>query len=165
MMDLAILGLLADGPRHGYQVRRRLHELGFRRISFGSLYPAIRRLEARGLISAVRSSGRRKEYRITEDGTAAFENMLGAEVDDGDERQFRMRLAFFAHLDPGRRIAVLEDRRSVLTDRLVELRKTRKVMTPEDPYPLALVERSVTTTEGEISWLGGLIAGERSSGR
>lgn len=165
MMDLAILGLLADGPHHGYQVRRRLLDLGFRRISFGSLYPAIRRLEARGLISAVRPSGRRKEYRITSEGTVAFEGLLAAEVDDGDERQFRMRLAFFAHLDPQRRIGVLEDRRALLTDRLAELRRTRRRMTADDPYPLALVERSVATTESEIAWLDGLVAGERSSSR
>jgi len=162
MMDLAVLGLLSEGPHHGYQVRRRLQELGFRRISFGSLYPAIRRLEARGLISAVRTTGRRKEYRLTEDGRRAFDELLDATVDDGDERQFRMRLAFFGHVEPPRRIRILEERRSLLTGRLAELRRTRRRLPIDDTYPLALVERSIATTESEIAWLDGLVAGERS---
>ena len=47
MLDLAILGLLQDQELHGYEIRRRLRdELGlFANISFGSLYPALNRLE------------------------------------------------------------------------------------------------------------------------
>ncbi len=162
MMDLAVLGLLHEGPLHGYQVRRRLHELGFRRVSFGSLYPAIRRLEGRGWIAARRGNGRRKEYGLTEEGRRAFEELLDAGVDDGDERRFRIRLAFFAHLEPHRRIAVLEERRAVLTDRLAELRRNRRRSTPADRYTVALMERSVATTESEIAWLDGLVAAERA---
>jgi DNA-binding PadR family transcriptional regulator len=52
MLELAILGLLADQPRHGYELRKRLSEtLGpLWGISFGSLYPALRRLERAGAI-------------------------------------------------------------------------------------------------------------------
>ncbi len=47
MLDLAILGLLQEQELHGYEIRRRLRdELGlFANISFGSLYPALNRLE------------------------------------------------------------------------------------------------------------------------
>ena len=163
MLDLAVLGLLREGPHHGYQVRRRLQDLGFRRFSFGSLYPALKRLETRGYIEAVRSSGgRRKAYRLTRDGADAFGELLEAEVEDGDERQFRIRLAFFGHLQPVQRLRILEERRAGLVERLAELRRTRRRMTPEDPYPLTLVERSIATTESEIAWLDGLAAGERS---
>lgn len=48
MLDLAILGLLQEGDLHGYEIRRRLRDsLGLMaNISFGSLYPALARLEA-----------------------------------------------------------------------------------------------------------------------
>ena len=47
MLDLAILGLLSEGDLHGYEIRRRLREhLGLlANVSFGSIYPALTRLE------------------------------------------------------------------------------------------------------------------------
>lgn len=47
MLELAILGLLEEeGPLHGYELRKRLStDLGLWLVSFGSLYPALARLE------------------------------------------------------------------------------------------------------------------------
>ena len=57
MLELAILGLLEDEGQelHGYEIRRRLRdELGlFSNVSFGSLYPALSRLERSGAVQAV----------------------------------------------------------------------------------------------------------------
>ena len=52
MLELAILGLLQEQELHGYEIRRRLRdELGlFANISFGSLYPALSRLETGGAV-------------------------------------------------------------------------------------------------------------------
>jgi DNA-binding PadR family transcriptional regulator len=54
MLELAILGLLEGGEMHGYEIRRRLRdELGvFSNVSFGSLYPALSRLERAGAVEA-----------------------------------------------------------------------------------------------------------------
>jgi DNA-binding PadR family transcriptional regulator len=54
-LELAVLGLLAEQPLHGYELKKRLSEtlgplLG---ISFGSLYPALRRLERTASIEEV----------------------------------------------------------------------------------------------------------------
>ena len=54
-LHVAVLGLLQESPLHGYELRKRLDLLiGAlrRRISFGSLYPALRALEADGLADA-----------------------------------------------------------------------------------------------------------------
>lgn len=54
MLDLALLGLLADGPLHGYELQKRLAALpGVGGVSFGSLYPALRRLARAGYITSV----------------------------------------------------------------------------------------------------------------
>jgi DNA-binding PadR family transcriptional regulator len=52
MLDLAILGLLEDRELHGYEIRRQLRDgLGLlANVSFGSLYPALARLEAGGAV-------------------------------------------------------------------------------------------------------------------
>lgn len=55
MIDIAILGLLKDQDLHGYELRKRLEELPGARptVSFGSLYPALGRLERAGFVKAV----------------------------------------------------------------------------------------------------------------
>ena len=65
MLELAVLGLLSEQPLHGYELKKRLSEtLGpLWGISFGSLYPALRRLERSGAIRG-RRAGRRPARRI-----------------------------------------------------------------------------------------------------
>src|SRR5215475_5877659 len=55
VLELAILGLLKEQPLHGYELKKRLGEtLGsLWGISYGSLYPALRRLEHDGSIEIV----------------------------------------------------------------------------------------------------------------
>jgi len=55
VLELAVLGLLKEQPRHGYELKKRLGEsLGFLwGVSYGSLYPALRRLEREGAIESV----------------------------------------------------------------------------------------------------------------
>jgi DNA-binding PadR family transcriptional regulator len=52
MLDLAILGLLEERDLHGYEIRRQLREnLGLlANVSFGSIYPALTRLEKAGAV-------------------------------------------------------------------------------------------------------------------
>jgi len=55
VLELAILGLLKEKDRHGYELKTALTEtLGpFSRVSFGSLYPALARLESAGAVRAL----------------------------------------------------------------------------------------------------------------
>jgi DNA-binding PadR family transcriptional regulator len=55
VLELAILGVLKEQELHGYELKKRLTDaLGaFSSVSFGSLYPALARLEAAGAVRAV----------------------------------------------------------------------------------------------------------------
>jgi len=55
VLDIAILGLLMDRDHHGYEIRSRLRDrLGvWANVSFGSIYPALARLERHGFVEAV----------------------------------------------------------------------------------------------------------------
>ena len=55
MLDIAILGLLMERDHHGYEIRTQLRDrLGFgANVSFGSIYPALARLERHGEVVAV----------------------------------------------------------------------------------------------------------------
>jgi DNA-binding PadR family transcriptional regulator len=58
VLDLAILGLLEERELHGYEIRRRLREhLGLlANVSFGSIYPALSRLEAAGAVEVIQEA-------------------------------------------------------------------------------------------------------------
>ena len=58
MLDMAILGLLEDRDLHGYEIRRQLRDnLGIlANVSFGSIYPALTRLEKAGAVVATDGS-------------------------------------------------------------------------------------------------------------
>jgi len=55
VLELAILGLVSEQPLHGYELKKRLGEtLGILwGVSYGSLYPALKRLEKQGAIEIV----------------------------------------------------------------------------------------------------------------
>jgi DNA-binding PadR family transcriptional regulator len=166
VLDFAILGLLREEPRHGYELKRALGDLGFWQVSFGSLYPALRRLEKGGFIEATQGDGRRKAYRVTETGRDRLAKLL-ADAGDGSDREFQLHLAFLGYLEPQRRRGVLEARRLALQERLHGARRSfllaRNSARKPDRYRMALMERRVRSTEADIAWLDELIAGERGA--
>lgn len=166
MLDFAILGLLMERPRHGYELRRALAELGFWKVSFGSLYPAIRRLEKREAIEATKMSGRRKAYQVTEGGQEVFDLLLRSDPDANEtDRAFQVRLAFLRHLPPDRRIQVMDRRRRGLSTQLKTAREilvaARSATKNKDRYRIALMEHAMHSTEADVAWLDGLVAAER----
>jgi transcriptional regulator len=81
-LDVLLLKTLSRGPLHGYGVSRWLREVtddAFQ-VDEGALYPALRRLERKGLIESewgVTDSGREaKFYRLTAEGRAELESEL-----------------------------------------------------------------------------------------
>jgi PadR family transcriptional regulator len=83
-LDLLILKTVAMGPRHGWAISERLHQISSATLSIrqGSLYPALHRLERRGSIKArwgVSDNNRRaKYYELTKAGRAQLEMEMSA---------------------------------------------------------------------------------------
>jgi PadR family transcriptional regulator, regulatory protein PadR len=78
-LDLLILRAIAAGPLHGYAIAQRLELIsrGVVQVPEGSLYPALHRLENRGLLGAdwkKTETGREaKFYRLTRKGEKQLE--------------------------------------------------------------------------------------------
>ena len=170
LLEFAVLGLLHEGPTHGYELRRRLNTaLGpFRALSYGTLYPALRGLLERGLIAEAAdpmASGRRKRvvYELTAAGKEHFSELV-AKTDSSayDDDGFDVRFAFFARTERDVRIRILEGRRSRLEEDLERVRESsvrrRERM---DAYTAALQQHGEETTEREVRWLSELIDAER----
>jgi PadR family transcriptional regulator, regulatory protein PadR len=79
-LDLLILKVVALGPVHGYAIAQRLQQVSrdVVQVPQGSLYPALHRLEFRGLLAAdwkETETGREaKFYRLTRKGKAQLES-------------------------------------------------------------------------------------------
>jgi transcriptional regulator len=78
-LDLLVLKVVAQGPLHGYGIAQRLQQLSrdVVQVQQGSLYPALHRLENRGLLDAEwaqSDTGREaKFYRLTRAGRQALD--------------------------------------------------------------------------------------------
>ena len=126
-LELAVLGLLQDSPLHGYELRKRLNLLlGWTRLlSYGSLYPALKRMLRAGLVTEVATApvGVSRRQRIVYQITPAGQEYFGREMTDvgpsaWEDEDFNMRFAFFSRTDTEVRMRILEGRRTRLQERL-----------------------------------------------
>jgi DNA-binding PadR family transcriptional regulator len=169
MLELAVLGLLKERAMHGYQLKKRLSEtLGtLWQVSYGSLYPALKRLQADGAVEMIfpkEQIGRRKNvYRITERGELQFNELVErAGHEASEDNGFSVRLAFFRYLKPETRINLLERRRAYLEGRWSNLREwLRGSKEALDGYTRSLMDHQLSATEHDIEWLDELIKAER----
>jgi DNA-binding PadR family transcriptional regulator len=69
---LLVLASLADEPKHGYAITQDVADTMGVRLSAGTLYAVISRLEAQGLIEPMDPVDRRRPYRITMAGAEAL---------------------------------------------------------------------------------------------
>jgi DNA-binding PadR family transcriptional regulator len=192
MIDLAILGLLDEQDLHGYELKKQLAELiGSRSgMSFGSLYPALARLEKAGAVKAVealtneatipmtgalsgelaafrarigrpaRSRRTRKVYGITEPGRQRLRELLNDE--STDDRTFTVQVAFCRALPPAERLALFERRKAELNRRLTERTRRTRDTSRIDAYRLSLREHDARTLSHDLVWIDELIDATRA---
>jgi DNA-binding PadR family transcriptional regulator len=162
VLELAILGLLLESPMHGYELRKRLTGLlgAFRAFSYGSLYPALRRMQADGLIvedaapeGIPKMRRARRVYQLTDAGPQNFS-------DDG----FGVHLAFFNRTPAEARMRILEGRRRQVEERREGLREAvARASSSIDRYTRQLHQLGLESSEREVKWLNELIAAERTA--
>jgi DNA-binding PadR family transcriptional regulator len=169
VLDLAILGLLKEQELHGYELKKRLADtLGVvSGVSFGSLYPALAKLERSGAVETVTEAPAgarsRKIYRITPLGEQVFEQLLASDTASiEDSRLFHLRLAFARYLPTDARIGLLERRRAHLMERLNQSGTKARASRRVDAYVRSLIEHDTETTQHDLTWIERLIAGERN---
>ena len=168
VLELAILGFLAEGPLHGYELRRKVAQLsGYTRpVSDGSLYPAIARLVRDGLLDRRAEKGKaaqRNVLSLTDAGRTDLRRRLRepAQVDLTDLTRFLVVLAFL-HLLPEagerdavlrRRLEFLEQPASFFYDGDVPLRQSDVT----DPYREGLFVIARAASTAERRWLGQML--------
>lgn len=175
-LELAVLGLLHESPMHGYELRKQLNTvLGWSRVlSYGSLYPALKKMKRAGWISERAADeesavvvGRRQRivYELTEAGNTQFAALMSqAGPASWEDDNFGVRFAFFSRTDMEIRLRILEGRRTRLEERLErvqsQLSRTQEQM---DRYAMELQRHGVESVEREVRWLSDLINAERKA--
>lgn len=174
MLELAVLGLLLESPMHGYELRKRLTGLlgAFRAFSYGSLYPALRRMQADGLIvedaaptGTTKVRRARRVYQLTDAGRERFAELVADTgpqnyTDDG----FGVHLAFFNRTPAEARMRILEGRRRQVEERREDLREAiARASGSLDRYTKQLHQLGLESSEREVVWLNELIAAERGA--
>lgn len=181
MLEMAILGLLNDSSMHGYELRKRVLALlgGFRALSYGSLYPALKRMREQGWIcvpdptdasrvlpaDAPPLTGKRGKvvYALTAEGKERFADLLAEGGPEAwEDERFGVRLAFFAQTDVDVRLRILEGRRRRVEEQRDGLRaslsRTRERV---DRYTLELQQHGLDSVDREVRWLSELIDSEK----
>lgn len=197
VLELAILGLLKEQELHGYELKKRLVDtLGFvSGVSFGSLYPALSRLESAGAVKAVESRGP-TAAPVPHTGSlggelAAFRARKGSAtrgsrnrkvygITDRGERLFEELLAAEISSSDDERMFNLRlafarylppDLRLGMLERrrahLVErlIQLRARVMAARDTYARSLVEHDQEAAQHDLTWIERLIASERAATR
>jgi DNA-binding PadR family transcriptional regulator len=165
VLELAILGFLYEKPLHGYELKRHVAHLTghVRPIADGTLYPAIKRLEAAGLLSRQTEPGSRAAPRHVLTLTGAGRDDLrrrlreadGVEI--SDENHWFTVLAFLRHLDdPGQQTAVLRRRLDFLqqpSSFFYDGERPLRAEEFEDPFRQGILTIARATSQTEMRWL------------
>ena len=159
---------------HGYELRKRLNlMLGWGRLlSYGSLYPALKKMlraawiEERTVPTGSVSRRPRIVYQLTATGQDEFVRLM-SEVGPTawEDDNFDIRFAFFSSTDMEIRLRVLEGRRTRLQERLDRIQRELSMTEKEvDRYAGELQRHGVESVEREVNWLSDLINAERGNG-
>lgn len=156
----ALLGLLAEQPRHGYELRGAFEELmgGSWTLNIGQVYSTLSRLERDGLITSEVVPQDlvpdRKVYAVTDVGRKELERWL-SEPTDGPVRlknEVFVKVAVGDLLDDGDPATLLARQRAQYLQRLSELSALADDEELDDRTKL-LVEGARLHVEADLRWL------------
>jgi PadR family transcriptional regulator AphA len=162
-LEYALLGLIAQQPRHGYDLHKELSNLEgiglVWHVKQAHLYALLDKLESRGLIKSQlipsTSHPPRKEYHLTEPGQRRFEGWMLSPVEHGREiRQDFLAKFYFARLY-GERTArrVIESQREVLNKLHARLETEGDALSAPQTYEKQVYQFRMKQIQAFIEWL------------
>lgn len=175
-----LLGVLAEGPASGYEIRQWIEQaIGqFWTESFGQIYPELKRLVDEGLAEPAEDgegARGRKAYRITAVGRDALGAWLGKPPrPDLRRSELLLKLFFGRFAGPARARAAIEEARRGAAARLAALDAVRRHVLDADrdaeslPYSLIVIDAGRKGAQAQIDWAEEslrLLDGDGASGR
>lgn len=171
MYELYILGELMDRALHGYLLHTILKRVAgpIREISWGVLYPLIRRLEEENLIEQVQddtsTEGRgkkKKTYRITGAGKERFYRLMEEPIEYSSdyELHFHIKMGDFDQVDNDVKLVILHQYKDYLRfnrhhihDNRTHVLDSDQIPDTEVPYILGVLDHRFMQVEVNESWV------------
>jgi DNA-binding PadR family transcriptional regulator len=164
--ELAVLSLVAEEPRHGYEIERVIEERGVREwteVGFSSIYYLLKKLEHEGMIEgrleeAARGPAR-KVYRVTDAGRVAWHEALLRSLSTPQVQSsgLMVGLSNLSALELDEVLASLRGYHRALGERLAHVEGTWMCQQPVPFHVEALFDYGVTMLRAEQAWVNGLI--------
>jgi len=167
MEDLMFLGLLQEGPKHGYEIKKELNNVvsQFTGTVIKSVYYPLKRLEEKGMVSrSVARAGRRPEkyiYRVTKKGKEEFTKLLNKNflIIQRPYLNIDLSLYFLQYVDPKIVKRRLENRLNGLRGIKTWAENREKTLQKEKAlyHMIAITEHSQEIVKSEIRFTERLI--------
>jgi DNA-binding PadR family transcriptional regulator len=160
--ELAIISLIAEKPRHGYEIEQVIKERGMREwteVGFSSIYYLLRKLGQEGLIEGQLEEAKRgparKVFRITRAGIEARKAALleALSVPHRCYPPLQLGLANLPGIPPGEAISALRQYHDELIARREHVQARWDAQKPLPYFVEAMFDYSVTVIEMEIQWI------------
>lgn len=165
--ELAILTLLAEQPRHGYDIEQVIEERGMRewtQIGFSSIYYLLKKLEREGLVETrseahVGRGPSRKIYQLTDDGKQQTQIGILETLSTPTHCMpaIQIGLANLPSLEPAEAREALREYQQELIARLNQLEAKWGEQQPLPEHVDAMFEYSLTLLEAERLWVESFI--------
>jgi len=160
--ELAILTLIGERPRHGYEIEQVIEERGMREwteLGFSSIYYVLKRLEQRGLIEgqleeAARGPARKVHHILPAGRDALRLGVLDAlSVPRRRYPPLQLGLANLPSISRDDALSALGHYRGALAARLMHLRTRRKNQLPRPDHVEAMFDYSLAMVQAELEWV------------
>jgi PadR family transcriptional regulator AphA len=165
-----LLGMICLSPSSGYDLKRifAVTPMGVYQPSSGALYPALRRLEAKGLVwakpdAAGKSARQRRVYEPTQDGRTAHLTWLRRPVEPAtasrDLGLHLMRFVMMEHLIPREEVlGFLRDLKDALAAFVAALERYPAIAHGNERHPAFAVDHGLAVHRASLDWAERTIA-------
>ena len=163
-LKFGVLGLLAEEPLHGYEVRSRFEAMlgGSWEVNIGQVYATLQRLDRDGLVRAVGERGDRGKlaYQISEQGRAALDEWLAEPVEGPQQlrEDFSLKLLLANRLANGDLRPLLVRQKHGYLQRMRDLSRLEERARRDGRRDLArLVRGALLHAEADLKWIDELM--------
>lgn len=161
--ELAILGLVVERPRHGYDIEQVIEERDMREwteVGFSSIYYLLKRLEKNGWVTSRidphnPQGPARKVYDVTVEGVDAWHQAIldALTAPQPHYDPFQLALSSLPGVRPDEALDALRARRDALAQILAHVQGRRQAIPGAPTHVDAMFDLSMTMLEAEIGWL------------
>ena len=172
--ELAILSLIAEQPRHGYDIEQVIEQRGMRdwtEIGFSSIYYLLNKLEKDGMVKSrleqsVGKGPARKVYSITAEGNRAHTQgaLAALSTRPSSAKPFLLGLSNLPVIPREQLIKALNTYAVQLEESLIHMRERAGEQQPLPSFVEAMFDYSQVLAEAELEWIRDFI-GEVEAGR